>query len=128
LEIVLFISTSLSHSSAISLGENWALRKLRPTLGAMEDFKPAVLINQRLPFGWLSDRNVLNQVGSSAYLSPETRERDGTFGDAMCRGNGEAVVQLRVIYFSKDFDPHWAFHIEEGQHRLYPHRWTVVRK
>jgi hypothetical protein len=29
---------------------------------------------------------------------------------------------------SEDFDPHWAFHIEEGQHRLYPHRWTVVRK
>ncbi len=40
----------------------------------------------------------------------------------------EAIVQLRAIYLSGDFDAYWSFHIEKEQHRLYPHRWTVVLK
>ena len=40
----------------------------------------------------------------------------------------EAIVQLRAIYLSGDFDRYWAFHIEKDQQRLYPGNWTVVLK
>ena len=39
----------------------------------------------------------------------------------------EAIVQLRAIYLSGDFDAYWEFHIEQDQRRLYP-TWTVVPK
>ena len=32
----------------------------------------------------------------------------------------EAIVQLRAIYLSGDFDRYWQFHIEQDQRRLYP--------
>ena len=40
----------------------------------------------------------------------------------------EAIVQLRAIYLSGDFDGYWQFHIEQDQRRLYPAVWTVVPK
>ena len=41
----------------------------------------------------------------------------------------EAIVRLRAIYLSGDFDSYWAFHITHDQRRLYPPgRWTVVVK
>ena len=40
----------------------------------------------------------------------------------------EAIVQLRAIYLSGDFDRYWEFHIEQDQRRLYPNQWTVVPK
>src|SRR6266542_5268618 len=40
----------------------------------------------------------------------------------------EAIVQLRAIYLSGDFDRYWQFHIEQDQRRLYPHGWNVVPK
>jgi len=39
----------------------------------------------------------------------------------------EAIVQLRAIYLSGDFDAYWEFHIAQDQRRLYP-AWTVVPK
>jgi len=39
----------------------------------------------------------------------------------------EAIVQLRAIYLSGDFDRYWQFHIDQDQRRLYP-AWTVVPK
>jgi len=39
----------------------------------------------------------------------------------------EAIVQLRAIYLSGDFDAYWEFHIEQDQRRLYP-AWIVVPK
>jgi hypothetical protein len=39
----------------------------------------------------------------------------------------EALVQLRAIYLSGDFDRYWDFHIKQDQRRLYP-AWTVVPK
>jgi hypothetical protein len=39
----------------------------------------------------------------------------------------EAIVQLRAIYLSGDFDRYWQFHIDQDQRRLYP-SWTVVPK
>jgi len=40
----------------------------------------------------------------------------------------EAIVQLRAIYLSGDFDCYWQFHIEQDQRRLYPVAWSVVAK
>jgi hypothetical protein len=40
----------------------------------------------------------------------------------------EAIVQLRAVYLSGDFDEYWQFHIGEDQKRLYPDAWTVVPK
>jgi hypothetical protein len=40
----------------------------------------------------------------------------------------EAIVQLRAIYLSGDFDLYWQFHIEQDQRRLYPAVWSVVPK
>jgi len=40
----------------------------------------------------------------------------------------EAIVQLRAIYLSGDFDCYWQFHIEQDQCRPYPATWSVVPK
>ena len=40
----------------------------------------------------------------------------------------EAIVQLRAIYLSGDFDRYWEFHIEQDQRRIYPCGWSVVPK
>ena len=41
----------------------------------------------------------------------------------------EAIVKLRALYLSRDFDAYWDFHIGQDQARIYPHgRWTVVAK
>jgi hypothetical protein len=40
----------------------------------------------------------------------------------------EAIVQLRAIYLSGDFDRYWSFHIEKDQQRLHPGHWSVVPK
>jgi hypothetical protein len=40
----------------------------------------------------------------------------------------EAIVQLRAVYLSGDFDQYWQFHIEQDQTRLYPAFWSVVPK
>jgi len=40
----------------------------------------------------------------------------------------EAIVQLRAICLSGDFDHYWQFHIAQDQRRLYPAPWSVVPK
>jgi hypothetical protein len=40
----------------------------------------------------------------------------------------EAIVQLRAIGLSGDFDHYWQFHIAQDQRRLYPAVWSVVPK
>ena len=40
----------------------------------------------------------------------------------------EAIVQLRAVYLSGDFDRYWSFHIDKDQQRLHPGNWTVVPK
>ncbi len=39
----------------------------------------------------------------------------------------EAIVKLRAVYLSGDFDAYWEFHIKQDQGRLYPAR-SVVPK
>ena len=39
----------------------------------------------------------------------------------------EAIVRLRAVYLSGDFDSYWSFHINQEQERLYPKgRWRPV--
>jgi hypothetical protein len=40
----------------------------------------------------------------------------------------EAIVQLRAIYLSGDFERYWSFHIERDRQRLHPGHWSVVLK
>lgn len=40
----------------------------------------------------------------------------------------EAIVQLRAIYLSGDFERYWSFHIAKDQKRLHPAQWSVVLK
>jgi hypothetical protein len=40
----------------------------------------------------------------------------------------EAIVQLRAIYLSGDFERYWSFHIDKDQKRLHPGHWSVVLK
>ena len=39
----------------------------------------------------------------------------------------EALLKLRALHLSSDFDAYWEFHIERDQQRLYP-QWQVVLK
>ena len=41
----------------------------------------------------------------------------------------EAIVKLRSLYLSGDFDHYWSFHVAQDQLRLYPQgRWSLVVK
>jgi hypothetical protein len=41
----------------------------------------------------------------------------------------EAILQLRAVYLSGDFDSYWSFHIEKDQQRIHPPgQWSVVLK
>src|SRR5215471_3517250 len=41
----------------------------------------------------------------------------------------EAILQLRAVYLSSDFDSYWSFHIEKDQQRIHPPgQWSVVLK
>ena len=55
--------------------------------------------------------------GACKNLIKDRMERSGMrWTEAMA----EAVVQLRAIYLSGDFDCYWSFHIEQDQRRLHP--------
>jgi len=40
----------------------------------------------------------------------------------------DALLKLRAVYLSNDFDEHWTHHITQEQQRLHPTPWTVVQK
>jgi hypothetical protein len=43
------------------------------------------------------------------------------------KASAEAMLKLRAIYLSGDFDEYWTFHIEEEQKRLLPGRqWSQI--
>ena len=63
--------------------------------------------------------------GACKNLIKDRMERSGMrWTEAMA----EAIVQLRAIYLSGDFDRYWEFHIAQDQKRLYPDAWSVVPK
>ena len=64
--------------------------------------------------------------GACKNLIKDRMERSGM---RWTESMAEAIVKLRAIYLSGDFDSYWAFHITHDQRRLYPPgRWTVVVK
>jgi len=41
----------------------------------------------------------------------------------------EAMLRLRAVYLSAQFDEYWEFHVQQEQQRLHSERpWRVVRK
>jgi hypothetical protein len=64
--------------------------------------------------------------GACKNLIKDRMERSGMrWTPAMA----EAIVKLRSLYLSGDFDQYWSFHVAQDQLRLYPQgRWTVVAK
>ena len=63
--------------------------------------------------------------GACKNLIKDRMERSGM---RWTEGMAEAIVQLRAIYLSGDFDRYWSFHIEKDQSRLYPNHWSVATK
>ena len=63
--------------------------------------------------------------GACKNLIKDRMERSGMRWTA---DMAEAIVQLRAIYLSGDFDRYWAFHIAKDQQRLHPGLWSVVLK
>jgi hypothetical protein len=62
--------------------------------------------------------------GACKNLIEDRMERSGMrWTEQMAK----AIVQLRAVHLSGDFDVDWQFHIEQDQRRLYP-AWTVVLK
>ena len=63
--------------------------------------------------------------GACKNLIKDRMERSGMRWTAEM---AEAIVQLRAIYLSGDFDRYWSFHIAKDQQRLHPGHWSVVLK
>lgn len=63
--------------------------------------------------------------GACKNLIKDRMERSGM---RWTEETAEAVVKLRAIYLSQDFDRYWLFHVDQDQRRLHPPNWTVVPK
>jgi len=64
--------------------------------------------------------------GACKNLIKDRMERSGMRWTQLM---AEAVVKLRALYLSGDFNTYWDFHIREDQQRLHPPgRWAVVVK
>jgi len=63
--------------------------------------------------------------GACKNLIKDRMERSGM---RWTEDMAEAIVQLRAIYLSGDFDRYWSFHIAKDQQRLHPGHWGVVLK
>jgi len=64
--------------------------------------------------------------GACKNLIKDRMERSGM---RWTQSIAEAVVKLRALYLSGDFNTYWDFHIRQDQQRLYPPgRWAVVVK
>ena len=62
--------------------------------------------------------------GACKNLVKDRMERSGM---RWTQAMAEAMLQLRAIYLSGDFDEYWDFHVRHDQQRLYPnHLWGVV--
>jgi hypothetical protein len=78
--------------------------------------------HEYLAKGWPIARGPVE--GACKNLIQDRMERSGM---RWTEQMAEAIVQLRAIYLSGDFDSYWQFHIDQDQRRLYP-AWTVAPK
>lgn len=64
-----------------------------------------------------------NVEGAAKNLVKDRMERSGM---RWSEDGAEAILQLRALYLSNDFDAYWTFHIDQEQARLHPPgRWKV---
>lgn len=98
----------------------------RKTLNAVANYlyrnRSPMHYNEYLANGWPIASGPVE--GACKNLIKDRMERSGM---RWTEQMAEAIVQLRAIYLSGDFDAYWQFHIEQDQRRLYP-AWTVVPK
>jgi hypothetical protein len=99
----------------------------RKTLRAIADYlyrnRARMRYDEYLAHGWPIASGPVE--GACKNLIKDRMERSGM---RWTEGMAEAIVQLRAIYLSGDFDRYWSFHIEKEQQRLHPDLWSVVLK
>src|SRR5271169_1182455 len=99
----------------------------RKTLWAVADYlhrnRARMRYDQYLAHGWPIASGPVE--GACKNLIKDRMERSGM---RWTEEMAEAIVQLRAIYLSGDFDRYWLFHIEKDQQRLHPANWSVVLK
>jgi hypothetical protein len=99
----------------------------RKTLEAVADYlyrnRTRMRYDEYLAKGWPIASGPVE--GACKNLIKDRMERSGM---RWTEQMAEAIVQLRAIYLSGDFDQYWQFHIDEDQKRLYPAVWSVVPK
>jgi hypothetical protein len=99
----------------------------RKTLEAVADYlyrnRTRMRYDEYLANGWPIASGPVE--GACKSLIKDRMERSGM---RWTEQMAEAIVQLRAVFLSGDFDEYWQFHIGEDQKRLYPDAWTVVPK
>jgi len=99
----------------------------RKTLEAVADYlyrnRTRMRYDEYLANGWPIASGPVE--GACKNLIKDRMERSGMRWTELM---AEALVQLRAIHLSGDFDQYWQFHIEQDQQRLYPADWSVVPK
>lgn len=99
----------------------------RKTLGGVADYlhrnRTRMRYDEYLAKGWPIASGPVE--GACKNLIKDRMERSGM---RWTEEMAEAIVQLRAIYLSGDFDRYWSFHIEKDQQRLHPGHWSVVLK
>ena len=97
------------------------------TLAAVADYlyrnRTRMRYDEYLANGWPIASGPVE--GACKNLIKDRMERSGM---RWTEPMAEAVVQLRAVFLSGDFDRYWQFHIERDQKRLYPAVWSVVPK
>ena len=99
----------------------------RKTLYGVADYlyrnRARMRYNEYLSHGWPIASGPVE--GACKNLIKDRMERSGM---RWTEEMAEAIVQLRAIYLSGDFDRYWPFHIEKDQQRIHPRNWSVVLK
>jgi hypothetical protein len=98
-------------------------KTLRAVAGYFYRNRARMRYDQYLAKGWPIASGPVE--GACKNLIKDRMERSGMrWTEAMA----EAIVQLRAIYLSGDFDRYWPFHIKRDQQRLHLRSWSVVLK
>ena len=99
----------------------------RKTLNAVANYlyrnRTRMRYNEYLAKGWPIASGPVE--GACKNLIKDRMERSGM---RCTEPMAEAIVQLRAVYLSGDFDRYWQFHIDQDQRRLYQVVWAVVPK
>jgi hypothetical protein len=99
----------------------------RKTLCSVADYlhhnRTRMRYDEYLAHGWPIASGPVE--GACKNLIKDRMERSGM---RWTEQMAEAIVQLRAIYLSGDFDAYWSFHVEKDQQRLHPNNWSVVLK